>query len=93
MTEKLQEQHAAIETLKHKLIHNKLDKEYYSIDGNGLLKRKVINGGHEFHTIYLPAVLVLQVLHASHDDNGFPRTYAALRRVFYWKGMKENIRA
>ena len=30
----LQEQDAAIETLKHKLTHNKLDKEYYSIDEN-----------------------------------------------------------
>ena len=65
------------------------------MDENGLLTRKVIDGGHEFCTIYLPAVLVLQVLHAAHDDlghNGFPRTYAALKRVFCWKGMKENIR-
>ena len=52
----LQEQDAAIETLKHKLTHNKLDKEYYSIDENGLQMTKVIDGGHEFHTIYLPAV-------------------------------------
>ena len=40
-------------------------------------------------------MLVLQVLHAAHDNlghNGFARTYAALKRVFYWKGMKENIR-
>ena len=40
-------------------------------------------------------MLVLQVLCAAHDDlghNGFPRTYAALKRVFYWKGMKGNIR-
>ena len=91
----LQEQDATIETLKHKLTNHKLDKEYYSINGNGLLTRKVINGGHEFHAIYLPAVLVLQVLCTAHDDlgyNGFPRTYAALKRVFYWKGMKENIR-
>ena len=76
-------------------MHNKLDKEYYSIDKNGLLTRKVIDGGLEFHATYLPAVLVLQVLHAAHDDlghNGFPRTYAALKRVFYWKGMTENIR-
>ena len=55
------------------------------INKNGLLTRKVIDGGHEFHAIYLPAVLVLQVLHAAHDDlghNGFPSTYAALKRVF-----------
>ena len=91
----LQEQDATIETLKHKLKHNKLDKEYYSIDDQGLLTRKVVDSGHEFHAIYPCAVLVLQVLHAAHDDlghNGFPRTHAALKRVFYWKGMKENIR-
>ena len=81
--------------IEHKLTHNKLDKEYYSIDEKSLLTRKVIDGGHKFHAIYLPAMLVLQVLHTAHDDlghNGFPRTYEAVKRVFYWKGMKENIR-
>ena len=40
-------------------------------------------------------MLVLQALCTAHDDlghNGFPRTYEALKRAFYWKGMKENIR-
>ena len=84
-----------IETLKCKLQHNRLDKEYYSLDENELLTRKVIDGGHKFHAIYLPSVLTFQVLQTAHDDlshNGFPRTYAALKRVFYWKGMKEDIR-
>ena len=39
-------------------------------------------------------MLVLQVLHAALHDlghNGFPTMYAAIKRVFYWKGMKENI--
>ena len=93
--ERLQQQDANIETLKHKLQHNKLDKEYYSMDENGLLTRKVVDGGHVFCAIYLPNILVFQVLHTAHDDlghNGFPRTYAALKRVFYWKGMKEDIR-
>ena len=58
----LQQQDANIETLKHKLKHNKLDKEYYSLDENELLTRKVVDGGHEFHAIYLPFVLVFQVL-------------------------------
>ena len=65
------------------------------MDENGLLVRKVVDGGHEFHTINLPNALVFQVLQTAHDDlghNGFPRTYAALKRVFYWKGMKEDIR-
>ena len=54
---KLQQQDTNIETLKHKLQHNRLDKEYYSLDENELLTRKVINGGHKFRTIYLPRVL------------------------------------
>ena len=92
---KLQQQDTDIETLKRKLQHNRLDKEYYSLDENEFLTRKVIDGGHEFCTIYLPSVLTFQVLRTAHDDlghNGFPRTYAALKRVFYWKGMKEDIR-
>ena len=92
---KLQQQDTNIEALKRKLQHNKLDKEYYSLDENELLTRKVIDGGHEFCAIYLPSVLTFQVLGTAHDDlshNGFPRTYAALKRVFYWKGMKEDIR-
>ena len=39
--------------------------------------------------------IVFQVFRAAHDElghNGFPRTYAAVKRVFYWKGMKEDIR-
>ena len=59
---RLQQQDANIETLKCKLQHNKLDKEYYSMDENGLLTRKVVDGGHEFCAIYLPNVLVFQVL-------------------------------
>ena len=59
---RLQQQDANIETLKHKLQHNKLDKEYYSIDENGLLTGKVVDGGHEFCALYLPNVLVFQVL-------------------------------
>ena len=92
---KLQQQDSNIEILKHKLQNNRLDKKYYSLDENELLMRKVIDGGHEFRAIYLPSVLIFQVLQTAHDDlghNGFPRTYATLKRVFFWKGMKEDIR-
>ena len=92
---RLQQQDANIETLKHQLQHNKLDKEYYSMDENELLMRKVVDGGHKFRIIYLQNVLVFQVLRTAHNDlghNGFPRIYAALKKVFYWKGMKEDIR-
>ena len=78
----LQQQDTNIEILKHKLQNNRLDKEYYSLDENELLMRKVIDGGHKFHAVYLPSVLIFQVLHTAHDDlghNGFPRTYAAIK--------------
>ena len=60
----------------------------------GLLKQKVVDGGHEFWSIYFPCSLVLQVLQAAHDDlghNRFPNTYAAVKWVFYWKNIKENV--
>ena len=79
---KLQQQDTNIEILKRKLRNNRLDKEYYSLEENELLTRKVIDGGHEFHAIYLPSVLIFQVLRTAHDDlghNGFPRTYAAIK--------------
>ena len=91
----LQQQDTNIVILKDKLRNNRLDKEYYSLDENELLTRKVIDGGHEFRAIYLPSVLIFQVLRTAHDNlghNGFPRTYAAIKRVFFWKGMKEDIR-
>ena len=90
---RLQEQDPDIQKLKHKLKHNKLDKEYYKME-DGLLKQKVVDGGHEFWSIYLPCSLVLQVLQAAHDDlghNGFPRIYAAVKWIFYWKNIKENV--
>ena len=59
--QRLQEQDPDIQNLKHKLDHNKLDKEYYKMEDE-LLKRKVVDGGHEFWSIYLPSSLVLWVL-------------------------------
>ena len=65
----LQRRGTDIEILKRKLQNNRLDKEYYSLDENELLTRKVIDGGHEFHAIYLPSVLIFQVLRTAHDDH------------------------
>ena len=44
--QKLQQQDTNIEILKCQLRNNRLDKEYYSLDENELLTRKVINDGH-----------------------------------------------
>ena len=43
----------------------------------------------------MPPGLIELILTAAHDDsgyNGFPRTYSAIRRLYYWKGIKEDVR-
>ena len=43
----------------------------------------------------MPPGLIESILKAAHDDsghNGFPRTYSAIRRLYYWKGIKEDVR-
>ena len=31
-------------------------------------------------------------MHNDSGHNGFPRTYSAIRRLYYWKGIKEDVR-
>ena len=52
---KLQQQDTNAETLKCKLQHNRLDKEYYSLDENELLMRKVIDVDTNFMLSAYPA--------------------------------------
>ena len=75
----------------------RLDPLVYSIN-DGILYRRVIEGGQTFQAIYVPRTppgLIQSMLKAAHDDsghNGFPRTYSAIRRLYYWKGIKEDVR-
>ena len=79
------------------LERGKLDPIAYSIEG-GVLYRRVTEGGQAFKAIYVPKTppsLIQSILKAAHDDaghNGFPRTYSAIRRLYFWKGIKEDIR-
>ena len=41
-----------------------------------------------------PESLIQVILQTAHDEsghNGFPRTYSAIRRLYYWKGIKEDV--
>ena len=64
---------------------------------DGVLYRSVTEGGQSFHAIYVPKTppsLIQSILKAAHDGsghNGFPRTYSAIRRLYYWKGIKEDV--
>ena len=64
---------------------------------DGVLYHCVTEGGQSFHAIYIPKTppsLIQSILKAAHNDsghNGFPRTYSAIRRLYYWKGIKEDV--
>ena len=62
---------------------------------NGILKRFVEDGKQKFEVVVLPQVLgsaALQLVHEGSGHNGSPRTYALLKRYYYWKGLKPMVR-
>ena len=62
---------------------------------NGILKKFVEDGKQKFEVIVLLQVLssaALQLAHEGLGHNGSPRTYALLKRYYYWKGLKPMVR-
>ena len=81
-------------------ISNKLQQEQlqsknpYYIE-NGILTRFVEDGKQKFEVVVLLQVLsnaALQLAHEGLGHNGSPRTYALLKRYYYWKGLKPMVR-
>ena len=62
---------------------------------DGILRRRIVEvTGNEFKPIVISRSLVYHILMTAHDHgghNGFPRTYAAIRRLYYWVGMKRDM--
>ena len=53
------------------------------------------DGRQRFEVAILPQVLssaALQLAHEGLGHNGSPRTYALLKRCYYWKGLKPMVR-
>ena len=92
----LQSQDDKCTMLTRMLINGKLDPVAYSLQ-EGILYRRVIEGGQSFQAIYVPKTpesliqAILQTAHNESGHNGFPRTYSAIRRLYYWKGIKEDV--
>ena len=81
-------------------ISNKLQQEQlqsrnpYYIE-NGIFKRFIEDGKQKFEVVVLPQVLscaALQLAHEGLGHNGSPRTYALLKRYYYWKSLKPMVR-
>ena len=67
--------------------------DFYKIE-NDILYRMVIENNHKFDAAVLPAKLINTALFLGHNQsghNGFQRTYAAIKRIYYWKGMHKDI--
>ena len=53
-----------------------------------------VDNGHGFEAWVIPHTLVDVVLHLGHNQsghNGYQRTYAAIKCLYYWKGMRTQI--
>ena len=60
-----------------------------------MLKRYVEDGKQRFEVVVLPQVLssaALQLAHEGLGHNGSPRTYALLKRHYFWKGLKPVVK-
>ena len=60
---------------------------------DGLLQRRVLIGGSEYHQLVLPQVLRRQILKMVHDDMGHhssEKTLANLRKRVFWPGMTSD---
>ena len=80
-----------IEKLEKGQLQNK--NPYYQEEG--ILKRYVEDGKQKFEVVVLPQVLtsaVLQLAHEGLGHNGSPRTYALIKRHYYWKGLKPMVK-
>ena len=69
------------------------DNQLYKIENN-ILKHHLQVNGQIFYPIILPRMLIGHVLELAHNKlghNGISRTYAMLKCLYYWKGMKTSI--
>ena len=72
---------------------NLIERQPYFIE-DYLLHRIIKEQDQQYETIVIPRVMIGQVLKAAHDllgHNGIGRTYAAVKKLYYWKGMKPVI--
>ena len=78
-------------------LHDKVKGGMYSdfyLVKNNVLFRSIVDNGHKFEVRVIPKSLVDVVLHLGHNQsghNGYQRTYAAIKHLYFWKGMRVQI--
>ena len=78
-------------------LHSKVKEgaysEFYFVQNN-VLFRSIVDNSHKFEARVIPKLLVDVVLHLGHNQSrhsGYQRTYAAIKCLDYWKGMRVQI--
>ena len=70
-----------------------MDSDFYLVK-NDVLFRSIVDNGHKFEVRVIPESLVDVVLHLGYNQsehNGYQRTYAAIKHLYFWKGMRAQI--
>ena len=90
----LQDQDNFCHRILRQLCKAKLLVGYPYIIENDILKRCLTLNGQLYYPIVLPHMMIGHVLELAHNKlghNGISHTYAMLKRLYYWKGMKVSI--
>ena len=72
---------------------NIINRQPYFVE-DYILHRIVKEHDQCYETVVIPRDLIPQILISVHDllgHNGIGRMYAAVKRLYYWKGMKPTI--
>ena len=80
-------------TTVQKLKKDEISSKIFIREG-GILRRLWIEETESFNCIVVPKVLQQSLLILAHDKsghNGAKRTYAALKRNYYWQGMRKDV--
>ena len=92
---KLQESNEKLHLLCPRIEKGHLADSGYFIDKeDNLIQQRISENLQEFEPVVLPNSLISTALLLAHDHtshNGFRRTYAALKWLYYWKGMKKDV--
>ena len=78
-------------------LHDKVKAGMYSdfyLVKNNVLFRSIVDNGHKLKARVIPESLVDVLLHLGHNQsghNGYHRTYAAIKHLYFWKGMRVQI--
>ena len=78
-------------------LHNNVKEgefDQFSFVKNNVLFRSIVENGHRFEVRVIPESLKDVVLHLGHNQsghNGYQSTYAAIKHLYYWKGMRTQV--